>query len=87
MFCMEWRKDVPVTPYSNFAYTLDIGKQTRFIDFVENLVIMDIILEPVIQKYFVNHLSFPYTALQTLGGKQNIGKIFIVWSHFYNFYS
>lgn len=42
---------------------------TTFIDFVEKLVILDIMLEPVIDKYFIKNLSFPYTALQTLGGK------------------
>jgi hypothetical protein len=48
---------------------------------------MDVILEPVIQKYFVQYWSFPYAGLQTLGGKENIGKIFIVWKHFYNMYT
>jgi hypothetical protein len=32
-------------------------------------------------------MSFPFTALQTVGGKENIGKIFIVWKHFHNSYS
>ncbi len=47
---------------------------------------MDFILEPVIHKYFIKNLSFPYSALETVGGRDNIGKIFMVWNHFYNIY-
>lgn len=47
---------------------------------------MDLILEPVIDKYFIRYVSFPYTTLQTVGGKENIGKIFMVWNHFHNLY-
>jgi hypothetical protein len=44
MFCTEWKKSLPVSPYSDFSYTLDAEKPTRFIDFVENLAIMDIMM-------------------------------------------
>ena len=86
MFCIHWITNEPLSAYSDFSYSLDYKNQIRFIDFVENLVIMDFILEPILQKYFIQHLSFPYTALQTIGGKENIGKIFIVWNHYYNLY-
>lgn len=47
---------------------------------------MDLMLEPIIDKYFVANLSFPYSAQRTLGGKENIGKIFIIWRHFMSMY-
>lgn len=47
---------------------------------------MDLMLEPIVEKYFVANLSFPYTAQRTLGGKENIGKIFIIWRHFMSMY-
>lgn len=84
LFCMEWKKDVPVSAYTNYSLEVNAGppRPVPFIEFIEKLVIMDIIMEPVISKYFVKHTSFPYTTFETIGGRENVGKIFIVWSHF-----
>lgn len=48
---------------------------------------MDLMLEPIIQKYFIKYKSFPYTAFQTIGGRENIGKIFLLWKHYHNTYT
>ncbi len=44
MFCMEFKKDKPILQFSDFTYTYNMSQQTAFIDFVEKLVIMDLIL-------------------------------------------
>ena len=53
---------------------------------VEKLVILDIIMDPVINRYFSRYRSFPFMCHHTIGGKENIGKIFIVWNHFFHLY-
>ena len=55
-------------------------------DHIEKLVILDMIMEPIISRYFVQYRSFPFMCEHTLGGRENIGKIFVVWTHFYNIY-
>jgi hypothetical protein len=61
-------------------------KAQPFIEFVEKLVILDMIIDPIITKYFVKYRSFPFMCDHTIGGNENIGKIFIVWMHFYKIY-
>ncbi len=61
-------------------------KEQTFMEFIEKLVILDVILEPVITRYFVKYRSFPFMCEETLGGKENIGKIFIIWMHYYKIY-
>ena len=58
-----------------------------FIEFVKKLAILDIMLEPIIEKYFIKNRSFPYSGYNTMGGKEHLGKIFIVWRHFHNIYT
>jgi hypothetical protein len=55
-------------------------------EFIEKLVILDLITEPIITKYFVKYRSFPFLCEHTLGGLENTGKIFAVWMHYYNSY-
>jgi hypothetical protein len=45
------------------------NEEVLFLEFIEKLVILDIILEPLIQKYFVKYDSFPYSCKNTVGGK------------------
>lgn len=58
-----------------------------FIEFIEKLVILDIILKPWIQNYFVKYQSFPYSCRNTVGGKENLTKVFLLWRHYYGLYS
>lgn len=44
------------------------------------------IIDPIISRYFTQYRSFPFMCEHTLGGRENIGKIFVVWTHFYNNY-
>jgi len=43
-------------------------------------------MEPIFNKYFVKYKSFPFLCEHTIGGKENLGKIFVVWMHFYRAY-
>jgi len=51
------------------------------------LVILDIILKPLIQNYFVKYESFPYSCRNTVGGKENLTKVFLLWRHYFTLYS
>ena len=61
--------------YAQNTYLLDMelykvpNEEVLFLEFIEKLVILDIILEPLIQKYFVKYDSFPYSCKNTVGGK------------------
>ena len=49
-------------------------------------MILDLIIEPIFTRYFVKYRSFPFQCEHTLGAKENIGKIFVIWTHFYKAY-
>jgi hypothetical protein len=34
IFCMEWKKNHPISPYSDFTCPPEVEKKIRFIDFV-----------------------------------------------------
>ena len=38
-----------------------------FLEFLEKLVILDYICEPILNKYFVKYKNFPYLAQHTIG--------------------
>ena len=38
-----------------------------YLDYIEKHVILDLMLEPVINRYFVNYKSFPYRGKDLLG--------------------
>jgi hypothetical protein len=74
----EWKKsplDFLQYDYAQNTYLLDMelykvpSEEVLFLEFIEKLVILDIILEPLIQKYFVKYESFPYSCKNTVGGK------------------
>lgn len=44
-------------------------KTQPFIEFVEKLVILDMIIDPIITKYFVKYRSFPFMCDHTIGGE------------------
>lgn len=45
---MEFKKDKPVKQFSDFNFNLLGNKPATFIDFVEKLVLMDLMLEPIV---------------------------------------
>lgn len=62
------------------------NSEQLFIHYIEKLVILDLIMEPIMAKYFIKYRSFPFLCEHTIGGRENIGKIFIVWMHYYKTY-
>jgi hypothetical protein len=56
-------------------------------EFIEKLVILDVVLKPYVEKFFVKYESFPYSCRNTVGGKENLTKVFILWRHYYDLYS
>jgi hypothetical protein len=92
----EWKKSplefMQFDPTQN-SYLLDMElyklptEDVLFMEFIEKLVILDLILEPLIQRYFVKYESFPYSCRNTVGGKENLTKVFLLWKHFYGIYS
>lgn len=50
-------------------------------------MILDLILEPVIHKYFIQYESFPFLCEHTIGGLENLGKVFQLWHFYYDKYS
>jgi hypothetical protein len=64
-------------------FKADNQKEVLFIEFIEKLVILDLILSPLIQNYFIKYQSFPYSCRNTVGGKENLSKVFLVWNHYY----
>lgn len=43
------------------------------------MAIMDVILEPVVTKYYIRYESFPFRASETIGADEHLGKIFLIW--------
>jgi hypothetical protein len=72
--------------YFNLSHRLEGVEDQSFMEFIEKLVILDLIIEPIFTRYFVKYRSFPFLCDHTIGGQENVGKIFAVWMHFYNTY-
>lgn len=96
LISIEWEKNTKEGRlnynYQNDTYYFNddnietVENEEFFINYVEKLVILDFIMEPIIGKYFIKYRSFPFLCHHTIGGKENIGKIFMVWMHFYKTY-
>ena len=86
-FLEEWKLGTPLRHQNDFKFSDIVQPNIMFIEFVEKLVILDIILEPIINKYYIENESFPYTGHGTIGGGEHMGKIFIVWKHFFTLYN
>lgn len=61
----SWRKSK--TTKDTFQY-FEYENNGPFIEFIEKLVILDLILEPLLSKYFICYRSFPYNITKCVGG-------------------
>ena len=68
----KWKKmPAKLRPLDSFFARPEKAKSVTqmdtFLEFVEKQVIMDVLFEPYIQKYFVQHETFPFSAEGMLG--------------------
>lgn len=57
-----------------------------FIEYIEKHVILDLMFEPILRKYFVINKSFPYIANDTMGYYTMNQSLFVVFEHYYRTY-
>ena len=50
-------------------------------------MILDILSEPIINDYFIKNEIFPYLCQETIGGKEHLGKVFMIWNYYYSKYA
>lgn len=79
----SWRK--PGVEKSAFEYA-ECQSTGPFIEFIEKVVILDLILEPIVSKYFIGYKSFPFNVTKTIGGVELINSLFVVWDYYYQKY-
>ena len=58
-------------------------EKNTFIDYIEKCVILDLMFEPIIKKYFIVYHSFPYLPNHTIGYFSMVSSIFVIWEHYY----
>ena len=56
--------------------------QQTFLEFVEKLVILDVLLEPYLAVNFIEYDSFPYDHNNFLGKETALLNIFTFWKHY-----
>jgi len=54
---------------------------------VEKHVLLDLMFEPHMKRFFINNKSFPYSAGEYLESHVDLSKLFIAWNHYYDVYS
>lgn len=79
----SWKK--PEVERSVFQYA-ECQNKGQFVEFIEKLVILDLILEPLVSKYFIGYRSFPFNTTKTVGGTELINSLFVVWDYYYHKY-
>ena len=61
--------------------------QQTFLEFVEKLVILDVLLEPYLAVNFIEYDSFPYDHNNFLGKETALLNIFTFWKHYQSKYA
>lgn len=62
-------------------------KQDTFLEFVEKLVIFDVLFEPFIEDHFVKLKSFPFSHEGFLGHETAVLNVFTFWQHYRSKYA
>lgn len=57
-----------------------------FVEFIEKLVILDLMLEPLIDKFFIKNYRFPYSVKNKVGGPELVNSLFLIWNFYYKKY-
>lgn len=63
------------------------NQNCTMVEFIEKLVILDNILTPIVNNYFIRYKSFPYNLSNKEGGPELINSLFVVWDYYYKKYS
>lgn len=56
--------------------------QESFLEFVEKLVILDVLIEPYLYENFIQYESFPYDPEGYLGNETAMLNVFTFWKHY-----
>lgn len=57
-----------------------------FIEFIEKLVILDLVLEPLVERFFIKYKRFPYSIKNKVGGPELASSLFLIWKFYYSKY-
>jgi hypothetical protein len=86
---LEWdpEKDKKRVYLSDLTSRIKAGSdEMNFVDYIEKHVILDIILGPIMKKFFVDLKSFPFKAEDVIGANYGVKNVFILWKHFHDNY-
>lgn len=67
----------------DFQTTVKGKKQLTFIEYIEKHVIMDLMFEPILRKFFILNKTFPYIANDTIGYYSMNQSMFVIFEHYY----
>jgi len=56
--------------------------QETFLEFVEKLCILDVLIEPFLYENFIQYESFPYDPEGYLGNETALLNVFTFWKHY-----
>jgi hypothetical protein len=56
--------------------------QETFLEFVEKLVILDVLFEPYLTENFIEYEAFPFDPNNFLGKETALLNIFTFWKHY-----
>jgi hypothetical protein len=84
-----WKAMKPeVMPLSDFypAEDKDLS-EAHFVDFIEKLVILDILNNGFINEYFIKHHTFPFKSVNNESWMIAYANVFQLWNHYYKHYA
>ncbi|KRX01386.1 hypothetical protein PPERSA_01289 [Pseudocohnilembus persalinus] len=84
----EWRNlDTKLYNFNKF-YTINnkTQKDLTFVEYIEKHVILDLMFQPILRKFFVLNQTFPFIANDLIGYTSMHTNIFIIFEHYYRNY-
>ena len=71
---------VPLNQFMNFKI-----ESNMFVDYIQNLTAVDLILGDFIQAYWIKYKAFPYNIVDMLNDLNgSLINVFDFWGHYYN---
>ena len=61
--------------------------QQSFIEYIEKQVILDMLLDPILRKYFTEFRTFPFVPEHTIGSKTMLAQLFVIYEHYFREYA
>lgn len=65
-----------------FPKSTDPIKQETFLEFVEKLVMLDVLIEPYMYEHFIQYDSFPFDIEGYMGNETALLNVFTFWKHY-----